>query len=253
MKKLSSLAVICCLSLGPVAAQEEDSAPQSADIKMTEEVTEAAMAEVDEEDNTDESQSDPDSSADLLNSQQQLRQSYTLKRTIDGKVVETKKQTVTLDSNVPFRPTEAGESVLQQVQTAFDSEVLTRVEAFDEARLDFTIADSDRNDHMTISEFITLVQNWQERQVAKEDLESNQNGVGQSDENEAHRAKQFSEEEARQKFMLISGAAASISREDYIREYLLDFDTMDKNDDTLLAGDELMKFRAVIRGGSTES
>ncbi len=40
-----------------------------------------------------------DETADLLNSRQQLQQTFTLKRTINGELVETKKKTVTLSPN----------------------------------------------------------------------------------------------------------------------------------------------------------
>ena len=46
----------------------------------------------------------------------------------------------------------------------------------------------------------------------------------------------------------MAGAADAMTLQDYIREYLLDFDSMDENQDTVLTGDELMRFRALNRG-----
>ncbi len=199
-----------------------------------------------------------DDIADQLNSRQQLQQTFTLERTIDGKVVETTKKTVTLTPGAPYRPTEAGETTLQQVQSAFDSEVLTRVEAFEEAKLDFTVADTDRDGRMTADEFKALVDGW--RQTGARDADAPTEEIArerqykallEAIDPEAAKAEHAAYAEA--KFAFISGAQEAIAREDYIREYLLDFDTMDENDDTLLQGDELMRFRAAVRGETLES
>lgn len=233
--------------IAPLAQAQEDSEPSDA----------AEEAETAETENTEEA-SDEDI-ADQLNSQQQLKQTFTLKRTINGQVVETTKKTVVLSPGVPYRPTEAGETTLQQVRDAFDREVLTRVEAFEEAKLDFTIADVDRDDRMSAEEFAGLVETWQ-RTGAK------QPEAAELTEDEA-RQRQFealfgptepdgdtmdADDYALAKFRFISGAATTISREDYIREYLLDFDTMDFDKDTLLKGDELLRFRAANRGETIE-
>ncbi len=198
-----------------------------------------------------------DELADLLNSQQQLQQTFTLKRTINGEVVETKQTTVTLSPGDPYRPTEAGQSTLQQVEAAFDSEVLTRVEAFEEAKLDFTIADSDRDERMTSEEFANLVNSWRETGAREADAPSED--IAREREYQAllevidpEAARKETASYAKAKFSFISGAQESISREDYIREYLLDFDTMDANEDTLLKGEELMRFRSANRGEALE-
>ncbi len=194
-----------------------------------------------------------DDMADQLNSQQQLKQTFTLKRTVNGKVVETKKKTVTLSPGDPYRPTEAGETTLQQVRSAFDNEVLSRVEAFEEAKIDFTIADVDRDGRMTAEEFANLVNSW--RQTGARDTEAPSEEIAREREYQAllaaidpDAAATENESNAKAKFAFISGAQETIAREDYIREYLLDFDTMDINDDTFLDGEELTRFRAVNRG-----
>lgn len=214
---------------------------------------EAAPAE-----NTEESdEPNADEIADQLNSQQQLQQTFTLKRTINGEIVETKKTTVTLAPGDPYRPTEAGQTTLQQVQAAFDSEVLTRVEAFEEAKLDFTIADADRDGRMTAEEFANLVNSW--RETGARDADAPSEEIARERQYQAlleaidpEAAEKETASYAKAKFSFISGAQESIAREDYIREYLLDFDTMDSDDDTLLKGDELMRFRAANRGETIE-
>ena len=225
-----------------VVAQESDE-----DATPTVEGEDASAKEADE--------ASTDEVADTLNSQQQLQQTFTLKRTINGEVVETKKATVTLTPGDPYRPTEAGQSVRQQVEAAFDSEVLTRVEAFEEAKLDFTIADVNRDGRMNADEFATLVNSWRESGVRNADAPSEE--IAREREYQAllevidpEAAERETATYANAKFSFISGAQDSISREDYIREYLLDFDTMDADDDTLLKGEELMRFRAANRGES---
>lgn len=200
---------------------------------------------------------DPDESADLLNSQQQLKQTFTLKRRIDGQVVETTKKTVTLSPGIPYRPTEAGESVAQQLLSTFDNEVLTRVEAFEEAKLDFTIADIDRNRAMTADEFIGLVESW--RAMGRDSLDSPEEDMARQRQYDAlgdaldpATDKAPYEAYAKAKFDFITGASQTLSQEDYIREYLRDFDAMDVDNDMLLEGDELLRFRAANRGETLE-
>ncbi len=244
---LASLILIASPWTGAAAEENEaDPAPSAAD------------ADVAGEDETGETEEpNADEMADQLNSQQQLQQTFTLKRTINGEVVETTKKTVTLSPGAPYRPTEAGETTLQQVQSAFDSEVLTRVEAFEEAKLDFTIADSNRDGRMTADEFADLVHSW--RQTGAKDAEAPTEEIARDRQYKAllevidpEAAEAEYEAYAKAKFAFISGAQETIAREDYIREYLLDFDTMDADDDTLLQGEELMRFRAANRGETIE-
>ncbi len=195
----------------------------------------------------------PDEMADMLNSQQQLRQTFTLKRTINGEIVESEKRTVTFSRDTPYRETEAGETTLEALKSAFDGELLTRTEAFEEAKLDFAIADIDRNGRMTIDEFADLVDTWRENEARMADAPTK--NIARQRHYEAFlaeinpdAAEMQNEAYARQKFMFMAGAAETVSREDYIREYLLDFDAMDENQDALLRGDELMRFRALNRG-----
>ena len=191
--------------------------------------------------------------ADMLNSRQQLKQTYTLRRTINGEVVESEKRTVTLSRDKPYRETEAGVTTVEALKAAFDGELLTRIEAFEEAKLDFVVADVDRDEVMTREEFVRLVDTWREDTARTADAPTQE--IARQRQYDAflseispQAADSQSDQYAREKFAFMAGAAETVSRQDYIREYLLDFDTMDANKDTMLRNDELMRFRALNRG-----
>lgn len=197
----------------------------------------------------------PDESADDLNSQQQLQQSFTLKRSIDGELVQSEKRTITYSRDDPFRKTEAQDSVSEQLLAAFDGEVLTRTEAFEEARLDFTIADKDRDEVLTEQEFTDLVVSWQGNE--KRDVDAPTKTISRQRQYDAflseitdNEADTTSNYNAQQKFAFLAGEMTSITRKEYIREYLLEFDSMDVNRNALLEGEELLRFRAINRGES---
>lgn len=201
---------------------------------------------------------DPDEMADLLNSRQQIKQTFTVTRTIDGEVTETEQRTVVYSRGGPARPTEAGESAIDSVEAAFDREVLTRTEAFEEAKLDFALADKNRDGRMDEDEFVALALSWRDnaaREAEPADEETARQRQYQAfvEELDPEAAKGEHEEEARRRFAFMAGAAGSISLEDYIREYLLDFDSMDENRDMLLRGGELSMFRALNRGERTNT
>lgn len=195
----------------------------------------------------------PDDMADMLNSQQQLQQSFTLERRIDGEVVEQEKRTVTYDRSQPYRETEAGGTIKEKLKAAFDGEVLTRVEAFNEAKMDFTLGDKDRDGRMTLEEFKTLTETWRDNSPS-ENKPTSQEEARQRQyeaflaEISPEAAKMQNEAYATEKFRFMAGASDTITRNDYVREYLLDFDSMDTDKDMMLKGDELMKFRALNRG-----
>ncbi len=237
----------------PDAEIEQVAIPELAPTVLTDEPAPAETASA--EDGAPEAAAPPseDEVADMLNSRQQLQQTFTLKRTIDGNVVETEKRTVTYSRNQPYRETEAGRTALQKLQAEFDGEVLTRTEAFEEAKLDFTIADADRDGAMTADEFITLVNSWRENDARQAEAPTQE--VARQREFEAflldvnpEAAREQNQAPIREKFAFMSGVSLTVSREDYIREYLLDFDAMDADKNTLLEGMELMRFRALNRG-----
>lgn len=196
---------------------------------------------------------DADNMADSLNAGQQIRQSFTFTRTINGEVVETDKRTITYSRTDPVRPTESGKTPLQELQEAFNREVLTRTEAFEEAKLDFVTADVNHDNVMTADEFVGLVMTWREtnaRTAPATDQEIARQRQYQAfiEEIDPEGAAMDAEQAARQKYDFMSGASETMTREDYIREYLLDFDSMDHDNSMILRGDELMMFRALNRG-----
>ena len=249
-----SIALALCICAGSAFAQEADTPIEETALTA---IVEPAPEQEAEAAPQEEATLSEDALADQLNSQQQLQQTYTLKRTINGKIVESEKRTVTLDRNAPYRPTEAGESDLEKLKAAFDSEVLTRVEAFEEAKLDFTIADIDRNNAISIEEFTALIESWRESNTRQaeaptEELARQREIDAFLEEINPDGAKEHLNSYAREKFTFLSGASDFVTREDYIREYLLDFDSMDVDKDTMLKGVELKRFRALIRGESFE-
>lgn len=182
---------------------------------------------------------DADNMADALNARQQLEQTYTLKRSINGELVETQQRTITLDPDDPIRATEVGDTAVERLRQAFDGEALTRAEALAEARLDFTNADVDRNGALTREEFGDLLILRQ----ANGAFAGAVNNPYPSDKE----ARQATEEGLR-KFDFIAGAQRVIDRSQFIQEYLVDFDAMDQNDDSVLMDDELIRFRAMTEG-----
>ena len=196
-----------------------------------------------------------DDMADLLNSRQQLKQSVRLKRTINGEVVEESTSTIIYDESQPVRPSEAGVSTLEDLRAEFDQATLTRNEAFEEAKIDFVLADLNRDEAMSPDEFAALVDKWRamdSRLPARPANVENPDGDGGrfvdmsdapwSENDDAVRA------QALAKFAFMAGQKPSLSQKDYILEYLTDFDAMDMNNDSVLNGDELMRFRAANRG-----
>ncbi|MEM9706027.1 MAG: hypothetical protein AAF850_08115 [Pseudomonadota bacterium] len=199
---------------------------------------------------------DPDAIADQLNSQQQLKQTVTFTRKINGTVVETGKRSVTFKPGDPVRSTEASGSPIEALKVAFDGEVLTRVEALDEAKSDFLTADANRDKQLSSDEFVALLNSWGEQPSPGNAgvVEAQQTSARQKqydaflDEIDPGSTSDVGNERARKRFAFIAGASLTISQKDYIAEYLLDFDSMDANEDMLLQGEELINFRALNRG-----
>jgi len=195
----------------------------------------------------------PDEMANMLNERQQLQQTFTLKRTIDGELVESEKRTVTYSRDEPYRETEAGGTTIERLKSVFDGELLTRKEAYEEAKLDFIIADANLDGQMSEDEFSTLLESWRENSAREAGAPTKE--IVRQRQYEAFLAEISSDAAqiqndayAKERFAFLSGMADTVSREDYVREYLLDFDSMDADKDTLLKGDELMRFRAINRG-----
>jgi hypothetical protein len=233
--RVLAVALVALSSLANAAAQEEATAELPA-------ATEETAAEAPEAPAMNE-----DQMADFLNSQQQIRQGVTLTRTIDGKVVETRTETITYSPDDPLRGSEAAMSPLERLKAEFASDALTRKEAFEEAKLDFVIADLNRDDKLEESEFVFLVNGWHDATVSGSGRGRFVDPTPHADEADA---KVEHERQARAKFSFIAGGAATVSRKDYIREVLIDFDALDKSGDGVLTADELLNFRIANRGES---
>lgn len=197
---------------------------------------------------------DADNMADLLNSQQQIKQDVTLTRSVDGKVIETRTQTVVYSKDDPLRATEAGLSPLDKLKAEFDSEALTRKEAIEEAKSDFVIADLNRDNEMSADEFVFLVKGWENAEIT---------GSGQGrfvdpffHVDEAEAAVEH-EAQARDKFNAMAGVtegvAVSINRKMFQRSVLDEFEAHDLDKNEILQGDELLNFRAAVRGEAIPS
>lgn len=195
----------------------------------------------------------PDEMAADLNRQQRVEQTYTLTRTLDGKVIETTKKTLVFKPGDSARESEAGLSPVEEMLESFRNEVLTRTEAYEEAKLDYAAADVNRDNRMTADEFAGLVENWRLSAIEK-------TGPTDDEETQQRRLRAFTggldpvkvSEDARAKFVLMAGATDAMTRKQYVRETMIDFDAMDGDRDRLLRGDELLKFRALNSGASTQ-
>lgn len=186
-----------------------------------------------------------DEMADYLNSKQQITQGVTLTRSINGQVVETRKDTLVYTSKDPLRSSEAGLSPLERLQAEFDSQALTRSEALDEARLDFIVADLDRDNVLSAAEFVFLVKGWEEAEISGSGSGRFVDPYFHVDE-EAARSEHA--EQARAKFAAMAGEAATLSRKAFTRRIIEEFERRDLNRDEVLTGDELLNFRAAVRG-----
>lgn len=237
-------------------AREAADAPQTTRQGPPPEIMSASETPAAETVRSGEVEINPDEMADMLNKRQQIQQSYTFTRKINGEVVETDTRTVTFSRETPLRQSEAGVAPHEALRAAFDSELLTRTEAEEEAELDFDVADRDHDNMMTADEFAGLVDSWRltERRnqaaVAGETARERQyrRFVESLDLDEPDAADSAADARARARFAYMAGAAGAVSRDEYIREYMLDFDSMDANGDALLKGDELIMFRAMNRG-----
>ncbi|MFQ5562400.1 MAG: hypothetical protein ACE5FO_02410 [Parvularculaceae bacterium] len=198
-------------------------------------------------------ESNPDEIADALNSQQQLKQTFTLERRINGEVVETQKRTITYSRDDPLRASEAGQSPVEALKAQFEAELLTRTEAFEEAKLLFALADVNRDDLINADEFAAVIIEWSETDrlnaPSTDEETARERRIREfMAELDREAARNQAAEQAKKKFAFMAGASQTMTQADFIREYLLDFDSMDADGDTLLKGEELYRFRALNRG-----
>ena len=254
--KTAALGVSAAMLFGGALAAPE-AAPEAGRTASADPAVQAPAANNGEGETGEEaSPPDPDNSADQLNAQQELEQTFTLQRKINGEIVETDRRTVTYERGAPLRQTEAARSVLQALKASFDKELLTRNEAFEEAKLDFSLADADRDGMMTADEFERLIRLLTEKEAMSNDpaatdpatssptpISDRAAFVAALDATPVAQASQ-----ARAKFSFMAGAAQTLDRQTFIQEYLRDFDAMDTDEDGMLRGEELAAFRAAIRG-----
>jgi hypothetical protein len=189
--------------------------------------------------------------ADLLNSRQQLKQDVTLQRSVDGKVVETRKETVTYDHADPLRSSESAVAPIDRLRAAFDEEALTRREALREAELDFSLADKDRNGWMTEAEFAELVHAWREGDVQSAALGKSDRTIRFVDFHDGlaeEAADQLAMDEAKKKYAAMIGDRGALTKREFTREVSAAFDKADADQNGLLREAELISFRADARG-----
>lgn len=186
-----------------------------------------------------------DEMADFLNSQQQIKQDVTLTRKVNGAVVETRKETIVYSKGDPVRDSEAGLSPLEKLKAEFDSQAITRKEALEEAKLDFVVADLDRDGRMSAEEFLFLIKGWETAEITG-------SGRGRFVEPYFHVDTESAAAEhaelARAKFTAMAGADLTLSKKAFTRRIIEEFEEHDGNRDDLLQGDELLNFRASVRG-----
>lgn len=238
LKSTLALSIAFAAFAGSIASAQEATEPPAPPVAVETETPAAVDAETAPATNEDEM-------ADLLNSRQQIKQDVTLTKSVDGKVIETKTQTIIYSKDDPLRDSEAGISPIERLKAEFDSQSLTRKEALEEARLDFVVADLDRNEDLTADEFVFLVKGWQDAEVAgagRGRFVDPFFHVDQATADAEHAA------QARAKFTQMAGEAATINKKRFTRRIVEEFEAHDLDKDELLTGDELLNFRAAVRG-----
>ncbi len=189
-----------------------------------------------------------DEMADLLNSRQQIQQTWTFTRTVNGEKLDEERRTITYDRDDPVRASEARRSAFEAASAAFARKVLTRTEAFEEAKLDFVSADANRDGALTADEFVSLVIRWRDNHERSALDKREQRYVDFITDLDPAAEETRLVEQARAKFALMAGAAPTLSQQEYIREYLLEFDAFDVGGKGFLKGDEVLRFRAANAG-----
>lgn len=190
---------------------------------------------------------DSDAAANELTRRHNLEQSFTVRRTVDGKVFETIEETVSLDGTTPTLPTEAAGTIEQRLKNSFDRLALTRPEALDEARLNFALGDVDRDGRMSEAEFVRLLDLIQSNGFGAGDPMGLSGEAGRVDDAGADTpALSFAD------FLdLKSGpdgvpATPLVDEQAFALGFLRQFDAADDDANAVLSGDELRRFRRVF-------
>lgn len=209
--------------LGPVAAQQDETAD-------TQQSGETAPDEDPANENL----------ANELTKRHTLRQEFTIKRIVDGEVVETTERSVAIDGSRPSLPTEAGQSIEAQLKESFDQELLTRTEALSEAKLDFALGDIDRDGLLSKQEFTRLIDLLQ--QAGGE--ETGRETSGGSDTEWRSFVDELDDPATPISFEDFAGSEdALLDEKQFTLGFLHQFDETDLDGDGLLAAEELARFR----------
>lgn len=230
---------------GTAYAQSQSTEPASNDSPVATTNTDESIDEpspVDDPDNDD--------FANELTKRHQLQQTFTVRRRVNGKIVETTEQSISLENAGPLNPTEAGTTLEQQLKASFDQQALTRQEAFDEATLNFSLGDINSDGLLTETEFARLLD------VMAADF---QQTATQNDDTADERRRRFIQEltgEQEDVTKLSYSELVSSPSADQVTEpnkvnfrllYLKLFDGADQNTDGILMDKELSNFRSNFR------
>ena len=184
-----------------------------------------------------------------LNARQRIDQTLTVTRFINGKPVETKKVALPTGPGMPVRETEAGGRLADVVRAQVDREVLTRREAFEEARLEFDLVDTNSDQLLTRKEFVSLVEvrqddpNYASFFTPATTVTNAENSTALAQ----HRAI-FDVQGLAARFDFVTGVSRVLTKQIFIAEALRDFDSLDANGDAILRDAELIAYRRALLG-----
>ena len=199
-----------------------------------------------------------DNSANDLNARQRIRQTFTVKRRINGTVVEETTIAVPDDARFPARETEAGDGVRQFVRDKVDREVLTRREAVDEADLEFTLADSNMDGTLTKEEYVALYEtrlkdpNYTDFLTLDETAHKSSDGKTPTDRYAAFAAADrlaYRKAALGDYYDLVIDNNPTLNRQYYIRAYLNEFDRMDIDANDMITVEEMPALRHYLLTG----
>ena len=189
----------------------------------------------------DDTETGADNIADSLNAKQDIKQTMTVTKTVNGEVVETQTVEVPNDPKFAKMPTEAGVTKTQAVLSQAEREILTRTEAAEEAKVDFTLADKDNDGKMTLAEYEGLF-------VART-IDPNYKPVLAEFKTEDGKDSPLITGDHAQvlsdRYHLMSGVDGSVNQSVFLKTFMNDFDLSDRDQSATLTGDELVTFRSL--------
>lgn len=221
--KISVRAGLCFLAglMMPLSVTAQDADTQQADETETKELT-----------------------ASELNARQRITQTVTVKRTVNGTVVEEKRVEVPNPAGLSRQPTEAGMTRRQLLSEQLDRQALTRAEAAEEANLEFTLADQDRDGLVSQSEYEALATVRREDPAYQQfTVLTSKGGATERIDGTLSAIPTYINE-----FSQMAGANSQVERRDYVRAYIVLFDQQDKDENSVLLATELENFRRSLIG-----